>query len=203
MVIIGIAGGTGSGKTTVVTKIAKSLPQENITILPQDAYYRNNSELSFDERTKINYDHPNSIDFDLLLSHIHHLKKGKSIEQPIYSYITHSRSDDYKVVHAEEILIVEGILVFTNELLRNLCDIKIFVHTDADDRLIRRIRRDITERGRDVAEVLNRYEKTLKPMHNQFIEPTMKYADMIVPVGGENKVAIDVLVSMIKEKIGN
>ncbi|PJA09500.1 MAG: uridine kinase [Flavobacteriales bacterium CG_4_10_14_0_2_um_filter_32_8] len=203
MVIIGIAGGTGSGKTTVVTKIAKSLPQENITILPQDAYYRNNSELSFDERTKINYDHPNSIDFDLLLSHIHHLKKGKSIEQPIYSYITHSRSDDYKVVHAKEILIVEGILVFTNELLRNLCDIKIFVHTDADDRLIRRIRRDITERGRDVAEVLNRYEKTLKPMHNQFIEPTMKYADMIVPVGGENKVAIDVLVSMIKEKIGN
>jgi len=203
MVIIGIAGGTGSGKTTVVTKIAKSLPQENITILPQDAYYRNNSELSFDERTKINYDHPNSIDFDLLLSHIHHLKKGKSIEQPIYAYITHSRSDDYKVVHAKEILIVEGILVFTNELLRNLCDIKIFVHTDADDRLIRRIRRDITERGRDVAEVLNRYEKTLKPMHNQFIEPTMKYADMIVPVGGENKVAIDVLVSMIKEKIGN
>ncbi len=203
MIIIGIAGGTGSGKTTVVTKIAKSLPQENITILPQDAYYRNNSELSFDERTKINYDHPNSIDFDLLLSHIQNLKEGKSIEQPIYSYITHSRSDDYKVVHAKEILIVEGILVFNNELLRNFCDIKIFVHTDADDRLIRRIRRDITERGRDVAEVLNRYEKTLKPMHNQFIEPTMKYADMIVPVGGENKVAIDVLVSMIKEKIGN
>ncbi|OFY93984.1 MAG: uridine kinase [Bacteroidetes bacterium RIFCSPLOWO2_12_FULL_31_6] len=203
MIIIGIAGGTGSGKTTVVTKIAKSLPQENITILPQDAYYRNNAELSFDERTKINYDHPNSIDFDLMLSHIQQLKKGKSIEQPIYSYITHSRSDDYKVVHAKEILIVEGILVFTNELLRNFCDIKIFVHTDADDRLIRRIRRDITERGRDVAEVLNRYEETLKPMHNQFIEPTMKYADMIVPVGGENKVAIDVLVSMIKEKIGN
>ena len=203
MVIIGIAGGTGSGKTTVVTKIAKSLPQENITILPQDAYYRNNAELSFDERTKINYDHPNSIDFDLLLNHIKELKEGKSIKQPIYSYITHSRSDDYKVVHAKEILIVEGILVFTNEILRNLCDIKIFVHTDADDRLIRRIRRDITERGRDVTEVLNRYEKTLKPMHNQFIEPTMKYADMIVPVGGENKVAIDILVSMIKEKIGN
>ncbi len=203
MIIIGIAGGTGSGKTTVVTKIAKKLPKENVTILPQDAYYRNNAQLTFEERTKINYDHPNSIDFDLLLKHIGQLKKGKSVDQPIYSYITHSRSDDYKVVHPKEILIVEGILVFTNELLRNMCDIKIFVHTDADDRLIRRIRRDISERGRDISEVLNRYEKTLKPMHNQFIEPTMKYADMIIPVGGENKVAIDVLVSMIKEKIGN
>lgn len=202
MIIIGIAGGTGSGKTTVVTKIASNLPQENVTILPQDAYYKDNSELTFEERKKINYDHPNSIDFDLLLKHINTLKKGKEVKQPIYSYITHSRSDDYKVVHPKEILIVEGILVFTSEELRNLCDIKIFVHTDADDRLIRRIKRDITERGREIEEVLNRYEKTLKPMHNQFIEPTMKYADMIVPVGGENKVAIDILVSMIKEKIG-
>jgi uridine kinase len=202
MIIIGIAGGTGSGKTTVVTKIANSLPEENVTILPQDAYYKDNSKLTFDERKKINYDHPNSIDFNLLLSHIKTLKKNKEIHQPIYSYITHSRSDDYKVVHPKEILIIEGILVFTNEELRKLCDIKIFVHTDADDRLIRRLKRDITERGRDVEEVLNRYEKTLKPMHNQFIEPTMKYADMIVPIGGENKVAIDILVSMIKEKIG-
>jgi uridine kinase len=202
MIIIGIAGGTGSGKTTVVTKISNNLPQENLTILPQDAYYKDNSELTFEERKKINYDHPNSIDFDLLLKHIKALKSGKEVKQPIYSYITHSRSDDYKVVHPKEILIVEGILVFTNEELRKLCDIKIFVHTDADDRLIRRLKRDITERGRDVEEVLNRYEKTLKPMHNQFIEPTMKYADMIVPVGGENKVAIDILVSMIKEKIG-
>lgn len=202
MIIIGIAGGTGSGKTTVVTKIANSLPQENVTVLPQDAYYKDNSELTFEERQKINYDHPNSIDFNLLLNHIKTLKETKEINQPIYSYITHSRSDDYKVVHPKEILIIEGILVFTNEELRKLCDIKIFVHTDADDRLIRRLKRDITERGRDVEEILNRYEKTLKPMHNQFIEPTMKYADMIVPVGGENKVAIDILVSMIKEKIG-
>jgi len=202
MIIIGIAGGTGSGKTTVVTKIANSLPEENVTILPQDAYYKDNSKLTFEERKKINYDHPNSIDFEILLSHIRALKKSKEIHQPIYSYITHSRSDDYKVVHPKDILIIEGILVFTNEELRKLCDIKIFVHTDADDRLIRRLKRDITERGRDVEEVLNRYEKTLKPMHNQFIEPTMKYADMIVPVGGENKVAIDILVSMIKEKIG-
>jgi uridine kinase len=202
MIILGIAGGTGSGKTTVVTKIANNLPEENVTILPQDAYYKDNSDLSFDERKKINYDHPNSIDFNLFLEHIQSLRDGNPVKQPIYSYTTHSRSEDYKVVHPKEILIVEGILVFTNEELRKLCDIKIFVHTDADERLIRRIRRDITERGRDIKEVLNRYEKTLKPMHNQFIEPTMKYADMIVPVGGENKVAIDVLVSMIKEKIG-
>jgi uridine kinase len=202
MIIIGIAGGTGSGKTTIVTKIANSLPEKHITILPQDAYYKDNSNLSFDERKKINYDHPNSIDFDLMLKHINDLKKTNSIKQPIYSYTTHSRSEDYKVVHPKEILIVEGILVFTNEELRNLCDIKIFVHTDADERLMRRIKRDISERGRDINEVLTRYEKTLKPMHNQFIEPTMKYADMIVPLGGENKVAIDVLASMIKEKIG-
>jgi uridine kinase len=201
MIVIGIAGGTGSGKTTVVNKIATSLPQENVTILPQDAYYKDNSQLSFEERKKINYDHPISIDFDLLLNHISELKKGNNVNQPIYSYTTHSRSEDYKVVHPKKILIVEGILAFTNEELRNHCDIKIFVHTDADERLIRRIRRDITERGRDVQEVLTRYEKTLKPMHNQFIEPTMKYADMIIPIGGENKVAIDILVSMIREKI--
>lgn len=202
MIIIGIAGGTGSGKTTVVNKLAKSLPKENLTILPQDAYYMDNSELSFEERQKINYDHPNSIDWDLMLQHISALKRGQNIEQPIYSYITHSRSNDFIVVHPKEILIVEGILLFTNEALRKLCDIKIFVHTDADERLIRRIKRDINERGRDIDEVLTRYEKTLKPMHNRFIEPTMKYADMIVPIGGENKVAIDVLTSMIKEKIG-
>jgi uridine kinase len=203
MIIIGIAGGTGSGKTTVVTKIAKNLPKENVAVLPQDAYYKDNSQLDFEERKKINYDHPNAIDFNLLLDQIQKLREGEPIEQPIYSYTTHSRSKDYKVIHPKDILIVEGILVFTSEMLRNMCNIKIFVHTDADDRLIRRVRRDISERGRDINEVLSRYEKTLKPMHNQFIEPTMKYADMIIPVGGENKVAIDVLVSMIKEKIGN
>jgi len=203
MLIIGIAGGTGSGKTTVVNKIATALPQEHLAILPQDAYYKDNTHLNFDERKKINYDHPNSIDFDLLLAHLFALKKGKTVAQPTYCYTTHSRAKDCKEVHPKKIIIVEGILAFTNEELRNYCDIKIFVHTDADDRLIRRIKRDITERGRDVHEVLTRYEQTLKPMHNQFIEPTMKYADMIIPIGGENKVAIDVLVSMIKEKISN
>jgi len=201
MIIIGIAGGTGSGKTTVVRKIANVVPEKNVAILMQDSYYNDNAHLSFEERQKINYDHPNSIDFDLLLKQINDLKTNQPIEQPIYSYTTHTRTGDYTVIHPKEILIVEGILIFTNEELRKLCDIKIFVHTDSDLRLIRRIKRDINERGRDLDEVLNRYEKTLKPMHNRFIEPTMKYADLIIPVGGENKVAIDILTSMINEKI--
>lgn len=201
MIIIGIAGGTGSGKTTVVRKIANVVPEKNVAILMQDSYYNDNAHLSFEERQKINYDHPNSIDFDLLLKQINDLKTNQPIEQPIYSYTTHTRTGDYTVIHPKEILIVEGILIFTNEELRKLCDIKIFVHTDSDLRLIRRIKRDINERGRDLDEVLTRYEKTLKPMHNRFIEPTMKYADLIIPVGGENKVAIDILTSMINEKI--
>jgi len=199
MMIIGIAGGTGSGKTTVVNKIVKSITDNSVAVLAQDAYYKDNKGLSFEERQKINYDHPNSIDFDLLLEQLKELKNGHEIQQPIYSYTTHSREEDYKVIHPKNVLIVEGILVFTNKELRDLCDIKIFVHTDSDERLIRRIRRDITERGRDIEEVLNRYTTTLKPMHIQFIEPTMKFADIIIPVGGENQVAIDVIASMIKE----
>lgn len=200
MMIIGIAGGTGSGKTTVVNKIVKNISDNSVAVLAQDSYYKNNKDLSFEERQKINYDHPNSIDFDLLLKHLKELKNGKEINQPIYSYVSHSREEDYKVIHPKDVLIVEGILVFTNKELRELCDLKIFVHTDADERLVRRIRRDIKERGRDIDEVLNRYEKMLKPMHEQFIEPTMKYADIIIPVGGENHKAIDVISSMIKQK---
>lgn len=201
MIIIGIAGGTGSGKSTVVKRIAELLPKENISVLMQDSYYLDNKNLSFDERIQINYDHPNSIDFELLNKHIEDLKSGSNIEQPIYSYSTHSRTGEYNSIQPRDILIVEGILIFTNEKLRNQCDIKIFVHADSDLRLMRRIKRDISERGRDLSEVLHRYENTLKPMHNQFIEPTMKYADIIIPIGGENKVAIDILSSMIKEKI--
>ena len=201
MMIIGIAGGTGSGKTTVVNKIVASIEESSVAVLAQDAYYKDNTQLSFEARQKINYDHPNSIDFELLLKQLKKLQEGKEIKQPIYSYISHSREEDYKVIHPKDVLIVEGILVFTNKELRELCDIKIFVHTDADERLVRRIRRDITERGRDINEVLNRYENTLKPMHEQFIEPTMKYADIIIPVGGENQVAIDVISSMIKQKV--
>lgn len=198
--IIGIAGGTGSGKTTVVNKIVQSIKNNSVAVLAQDAYYKDNKHLSFEERSKINYDHPNSIDFDLLLEQLKDLKAGRSIEQPIYSYNRHARKEDYKVIYPKDVLIVEGILVFTNKELRELCDIKLFVHTDSDDRLVRRIRRDIAERGRDIEEVLDRYEKTLKPMHQQFIEPTMQYADVIIPVGGENQVAIDIIASMIKER---
>jgi uridine kinase len=201
MIIIGIAGGTGSGKTTVVNKIMHITPDDQVAVLGQDSYYKDNKTLSFEERQKINYDHPRSIDFDLLIQHIKDLKAGKSINQPVYSYITHTRTEDFVVVHPKNVIIVEGILVFTNEELRNLCDIKIFVHADADERLIRRIKRDIHERGRTVEEVLNRYETMLKPMHNQFIEPSMQYADIIVPLGGDNHVAIDVLASMIKDKL--
>lgn len=201
MIIIGIAGGTGSGKTTVVNKILSVVPKSRVAVLGQDSYYKDNEDLSFEERKKINYDHPRSIDFDLLVNHIKKLKKNEKIKEPIYSYVNHSRDKDYKVVHPKDIIIVEGILVFTNEELRNLCDIKIFVHADADERLIRRMKRDIKERGRDIDEVLNRYETMLKPMHNQFIEPTMKYADIIVPIGGDNHVAIDIIASMIKDKL--
>jgi len=201
MIIIGIAGGTGSGKTTVVKKLMSIIPEGHVAVLGQDSYYKDNAELSFEQRQKINYDHPRSIDFDLLIEHIKQLQKGEAIDEPIYSYVTHTRTEDYKVVHPKDVIIVEGILVFTNEELRDLCDIKIFVHADADERLIRRMRRDISERGRDIDEVLNRYETMLKPMHNQFIEPSMKYADIIVPVGGDNIVAIDVLASMIKDKL--
>lgn len=201
MIIIGIAGGTGSGKTTVVKKLMSIIPKGHVAVLGQDSYYKDNSALGFEDRQKINYDHPRSIDFEYLIQHIKDLKEGREIKEPIYSYVTHLRTDDYKVIHPKDVIIVEGILVFTNEELRNLCDIKIFVHADADERLIRRMRRDITERGRDINEVLSRYETMLKPMHNQFIEPTMKYADIIVPLGGHNVVAIDVLASMIKEKL--
>jgi uridine kinase len=201
MIIIGIAGGTGSGKTTVVKKLMSIIPKGHVAVLGQDSYYKDNSALGFEDRQKINYDHPRSIDFEYLIQHIKDLKEGREIKEPIYSYVTHLRTEDYKVIHPKDVIIVEGILVFTNEELRNLCDIKIFVHADADERLIRRMRRDITERGRDINEVLSRYETMLKPMHNQFIEPTMKYADIIVPLGGHNVVAIDVLASMIKEKL--
>ncbi|MCB9257602.1 MAG: uridine kinase [Chitinophagales bacterium] len=201
MIIIGIAGGTGSGKTTVVKKIMETIPSGSVAVLGQDSYYKDNSSLNFEERQKINYDHPRAIDFDLLIQHLKDLKQGKAIHEPVYSYITHARTEDYIVIHPKDVVIVEGILVFTNEDLRDMCDIKIFVHADADERLIRRMRRDITERGRDIQEVLTRYESMLKPMHNQFIEPTMKYADIIVPVGGDNLVAIDVLASMIKDKL--
>lgn len=201
MLIIGIAGGTGSGKTTVVNQILHELPADEVCVISQDSYYSDTSNMSYQERTKINFDHPNAIDFDLLVNHISKLKKGKIIEQPIYSFITHNRTKDTLKTHPRKVVIIEGILIFNSKRLRDLCDIKIFVHADADERLIRRVRRDIEERGRSVEEVLNRYQNTLKPMHQQFIEPTKNYADMIIPNDRYNTVAIDIVRTVISQKL--
>jgi len=201
MLIIGIAGGTGSGKTTVVRKIIERLPQGEVAVLPQDSYYRDNSHLQLEERQEMNFDHPHSIEFELLVEHLKQLKKGEAIDQPIYSYLTCLRSEETIKVEPKEVVIVEGILALTQPELRDLMDIMVFVDCDADDRLNRVIKRDIVERGRSVNKVLDRYEKTVKPMHLQFIEPTKRYADIIVPQGGNNIVAIDILTHYIQKNL--
>ena len=201
MLILGIAGGTGSGKTTVVNQIVKQLPTDEVCVISQDSYYKATDSLSYEERTKINFDHPRAIDFDLLIKHLKELKKGKTINQPVYSFVTHNRTKDVVKTHPRKVVIVEGILIFNNQELRDLFDIKIFVHADTDERLIRRVRRDISERGRDIDEVLDRYQNTLKPMHQQFIEPTKNFADMIIPNDMYNTVAIDIIRSVINERL--
>lgn len=201
MLIIGIAGGTGSGKTTVVHQILNELPETEVGIIHQDAYYKDNSHLSYDERALINFDHPRAIDFELMVQHLKGLKAGEVIHQPVYSFVTHNRTDDTIATHPRKVMIVEGILIFANPELRDMCDMKIFVHADSDERLIRRLRRDIAERGRDMDEVLNRYQSTLKPMHQQFIEPTKAFADIIIPNDKYNTVAIDVVRAVINQKI--
>ncbi len=201
MLIIGIAGGTGSGKTTVVNQIINQLPKDEVCVISQDSYYSATDHLSYEERTKINFDHPKSIDFKLIVAHLKELKKGHIIEQPIYSFVTHNRTKDTIKTHPRKVIIVEGILIFNSKELRDLFDIKIFVHADADERLIRRARRDITERGRDINEVLSRYQDTLKPMHTQFIEPTKNFADIIIPNDRHNTVAIDIIRTVINERL--
>ncbi len=201
MLIIGIAGGTGGGKTTVVNTIVDELKHDEVAVISQDSYYRDTSELSFEERTQINFDHPQSIDFDLLVKHLKALKKGEAIDQPIYSFTEHNRTGDTILTHPKKVMIVEGILILTNPKLRKMCDIKIYVHADSDERLIRRLKRDMNERGRDLDEVLNRYQTTLKPMHQQFIEPTKEFADIIIPYNRYNTVAVDIVQTIIKEKL--
>ncbi|RLD64602.1 MAG: uridine kinase [Bacteroidetes bacterium] len=198
MLIIGIAGGTGSGKTTVVKKIVDSLPNGEVAVLSQDSYYRDNSDMPLEERQKINFDHPKALEFGLLIDHLKKLKEGISIEEPIYSYLTCTRSHETETVFPKKVIIVEGILILTNKELRDLFDIKVFVHADPDDRLIRVIKRDTIERGRSVDVVLDRYHKSVKPMHEEFIEPSKTYADLILPQGGNNLVAINILTSIIK-----
>tara|TARA_R110000787_G_scaffold166642_4_gene279658 strand:- start:11330 stop:11935 length:606 start_codon:yes stop_codon:yes gene_type:complete len=201
MLVIGIAGGTGSGKTTVVNQIINELPSDEVCVISQDSYYKETNSLSYEERTKINFDHPRAIDFDLLNQHIAALRNGDIIEQPIYSFVTHNRTKDTIKTHPRKVVIVEGILIFNSKELLDLFDIKIFVHADADERLIRRLKRDITERGRDIDEVLNRYKDTLKPMHQQFIEPTKNFADIIIPNDRYNTVAIDIVRTVISERL--
>ena len=201
MLIIGIAGGTGSGKTTVVQQIINELPETEVGVISQDSYYRENHNLSFEERALINFDHPRAIDFELLVNHLKALKKGETIEQPVYSFVTHNRTDDSIITHPRKVMIVEGILILANLELREIFDVKIFVHADSDERLIRRLKRDIAERGRDMEEVLIRYQTTLKPMHQQFIEPTKAYADIIIPNDKYNTVAIDVVRAVINQRI--
>lgn len=201
MLIIGIAGGSGSGKTTVVNKIIQGIPENSVSIISQDAYYFDNGHLSAEEKAEINFDHPSSIEFDLLIHHIDQLKKGHSIQMPIYSYVSCARSKETIQVNPRNVIIIEGILILTNKLLRNRMNIKIYVDADADDRLMRISWRDVEERGRSFKQVLKHYETYVKPMHLQFIEPTKRYADIIVPQGGENHVAIDILSAKIKSML--
>ncbi|MFK7782860.1 uridine kinase [Psychroserpens sp.] len=201
MLIIGIAGGTGCGKTTVVNQILNELPEGEVGIISQDSYYKDTSHLSYDERVKINFDHPRSIDFELLESHLKQLRNGETIDQPVYSFVKHNRTGDTIRTLPRKVMIVEGILILTNPELRDMFDIKIFVHADSDERLIRRLKRDISERGRDINEVLTRYQNTLKPMHQQFIEPMKEYADIIIPNNKYNTVAVDIVRTIINEKL--
>src|SRR5690554_6070825 len=197
-IVIGVAGGSGSGKTSVTNSIYKRFEGHSILVLEQDYYYKDQSQLPFHERLKTNYDHPLAFDTDLLLEHIKSLLEYKPIEKPVYDYTQHTRSS--KVIHVEpkDVIILEGILILEDKRLRNLMDIKLFVDTDADIRIIRRMLRDIKDRGRTLESVIEQYETVVRPMHNQFIEPTKRYADIIIPEGGQNHVAIDLMVTKIQ-----
>ena len=199
-IIIGIAGGSGSGKTTVVRRIMAKLTRKEVSVISQDSYYRDNADIPMEERQLVNFDHPDSIEFELLVRHLREIKSGQTIKEPTYDYITSTRQKATIEVEPRHVIIVEGILLYTDPQVRELCNIKVFVDADSDDRLMRIIRRDMEERGRTVDEILNRYE-VVKAMHDMFIEPTKKFADIIVPQGGENLIAIDILVSMIKQKV--
>ena len=202
MLVIGIAGGSGSGKTTVVKAITEKLKAERVVVIPQDSYYKDSSDLTDEEKRAHNFDHPDAIDWELLCRQLSELKKGKTIRQPVYSYISCSRSKTETVtVEPADVIIIEGILIFTCEELRKQMDIRIFVDADDDDRLMRVMARDITERGKDVRWVIERYSRTVKPMYLQFIEPSKRYADIIIPQGGHNKVAIDIITNTIEKSL--
>ena len=202
MIIIGIAGGTGSGKTTVVKRIVESLSKDEVTVLPLDSYYKDSSHIPFEERQNINFDHPDAFDWDLLSKHISMLREGKAIEQAIYSYIKSTRQKETIHIEPREVVIIEGILALSDKKLRNLMDLRIFVDADPDERLIRVIQRDVIERGRTAEDVMERYVRVLKPMHLEFIEPAKRVADLIVPQGGHNEKAIRILKLYIEKIVG-
>ena len=199
--LIGISGGTGSGKSTVTKKLVELIKEENVAVIEEDSYYKDQSNISFEERVKTNYDHPFAFDNKLLIEHLKDLKSGKSIEKPLYDFGLHNRKKETLLVEAKEVVILEGILILSEEEIRNLLDIKVFVDTDSDVRIIRRILRDIKERGRSLDSVIYQYMKTVRPAHLQFIEPSKKYADIIIPEGGYNDVAIDLIYKKIKSII--
>ncbi len=201
MIIIGIAGGNGSGKTTVVKKIMESLPKKGVVLIPQDSYYKDSSNVPVEKRQSINFDHPNAFDWELLSEHVSLLREGKSIEQPIYSYLTCTRQPETIHIEPCEVIIIEGILALCDPTLRALMDLKIFVDADPDERLIRVIQRDMLERGRTAEAVMERYVSVLKPMHLEFIEPTKRYADLIIPQGGHNKKAVEIMKTYIENML--
>lgn len=202
MLVIGIAGGSGSGKTTVVKAITEGLNAKRVVVIPQDSYYKDSSDLSDEEKRNHNFDHPDAIDWELLCDQLSELKQGKTIRQPVYSYISCSRSKTETVtVEPADVIIIEGILIFTCKPLRDQMDIKIFVDADDDDRLMRVMERDISERGKDVHWVIERYSRTVKPMYLQFIEPSKRYADLIIPQGGHNKVAINIITATVEKAL--
>ncbi|MBI3568073.1 MAG: uridine kinase [Gemmatimonadetes bacterium] len=201
--IIGIAGGSGSGKSTVARKIAEALTPASVAFIDMDAYYRNRTDLTLDERRHLNWDHPDAFDLDLLAAHLDTLARGEGIEKPVYDFVSHLRDTRTVPVRASDVIVIDGILLFVDQRVRDRCDVKVFVDTDADVRLIRRIRRDMAKRGRPLDEILEQYLTTVQPMHLQFVEPSKRYADVIVPRGGHNSVAIDLIISTILRRLGN
>jgi len=196
--VIGVAGGSGSGKTTVVRRIVDSLGPEHVTLLDHDRYYRDRNDLRLEERAALNYDHPDSLETDLMVQHVRQLKAGQAVEAPRYDFTRHARLTEKDTVQPRRALIVEGILIFTDPGLRELMDIKVFVDTDSDTRFIRRLQRDVAERGRTMESVIDQYQSTVKPMHLDFVEPSKRYADVIIPLGGHNTVAVDLLLTMLR-----
>ena len=199
--IIGICGGTGSGKTTIARSIVQAVGRENVVLVEQDSYYRNLADMPLDERHQANFDHPDSIDSDMLVNHLMRLKQGLSVDMPLYDFVTHTRSEDIEVINPKPVVIVEGILIFAEPRVLDLLDVRVFVDTPDDVRLMRRLRRDITERGRTFERTLDQYERTIRPMHFEFVEPSKRHADIIIPEGSNTGVTVDFLCSMVREKL--